>query len=236
MSQQRVIPGELGEGESASPWRLPDVNDPAPPREKSGLRRPGMSVEELEQLQKSAYEEAFAEGRREGYEAGFGEGREAGMKQAESEGRKLVTSLKGVLDAVSEPSAELDDAVEDELVTMVFAIAQQVIRRELHTQPGEVIAVIREAVGLLPMNARQVQVQVHPDDARFIREALGEGDMAWQLVEDPAVSRGGCIVNTPSSRVDATLENRLGAIAAELLGDDRRDDFQTETPPEESPE
>lgn len=218
MVVERVIPGNDAGGRKASAWQLPDVNA------RAAERRPGVTLDALERVQKAAYDEAFEQGRREGYDAGYAEGREAGLKQGEGEGRQLVQRCRGILDSLSAPAAELDDEVEEELANTVFAIARQVIRRELQRQPGEIIAVIREAVALLPMNARDVRVQVHPEDARFIREALGEGNTAWTLVEDPAVSRGGCVVNTVRSRVDATLESRLSALAADLLGSERRQD------------
>jgi flagellar assembly protein FliH len=115
------------------------------------------------------------------------------------------------------------------MVRLVLTLARQVIRRELHTQPGEILAVIREAVGLLPMAARDVRVHVHPDDHRFLNELLGEDDSerAWRLVDDPALSRGGCRVEAERSQVDATLERRLAQLASQLLGG-REEDLQEE--------
>ena len=219
-----VISGAAGEGGRASAWSLPDVAERTvqePPREATS---PGISVEALERIQREAYAEAFEEGRREGRAEGFREGRDEGLAQGQAEAADLARRLRSVLDGLAQPASELDDDVEQELVSMILCLAQQVIRRELQLQPGEIVGVIREAIALLPLSARKVKVQVHPDDAAFIREVLGEGENAWQLVDDPSVTRGGCIVNTARSRVDATLEHRLSALATDLLGDERRYD------------
>jgi len=86
-----------------------------------------------------------------------------------------------------------------------------------------VIAILRESLALLPAAAREVRVHLHPEDAATVREHLtaptnGE---AWTIVEDPTLSRGGCIVHSQSSRIDARLESRIAAVAASALGDER---------------
>jgi flagellar assembly protein FliH len=43
------------------------------------------------------------------------------------------------------------------------------------------------------------------------------------MVEDPVMARGGCQVTTTTSRIDARLETRVGAILSELLGTERHD-------------
>lgn len=223
MSATGIISGAAAASGQANAWSLPDVSEPpaaAPQRDRPSTS--DVSVEALERIQREAYAEAFEEGRREGHAAGFSEGRSEGLGQGQAEAAELVRRVRGLLDGLAQPAVELDDAVEQELVHLILCLAQQIIRRELQSQPGEIVGVIREAVALLPLSARKVKVQVHPDDAAFIRETLGEGETAWQLVDDPGVTRGGCIVNTAHSRVDATLEHRLAALAADMLGDERR--------------
>lgn len=223
MSQTGIIPGEATERGQANAWSLPDVSEPgSAARQRRVPAQTATSVEALERIQRDAYAEAFAQGQKEGHKKGFREGRSEGLQQGQAEAAELVRRMRGLLESMAEPAAELDDAVEEELLALILSLAQQIIRRELHTQPGEIVGVIREAVALLPLSAREVKVQVHPDDAAFIRETLGEGETAWQLVDDPGITRGGCVINSTRSRVDATLEHRLAALAADLLGDGRR--------------
>ena len=224
MSATGIISGAAAAGGQANAWSLPDVSEPAAAAPQHGLpsSTPGVSVEALERIQREAYAEAFEAGRREGHAAGFRAGRSEGLDQGQAEAAELVRRMRGLLDGLAQPAAELDDAVEQELVHLILCLAQQIIRRELQLQSGEIVAVIREAVALLPLSTREVKVQVHPDDAAFIRETLGEGETAWQLVDDPGITRGGCIVSAARSRVDATLEHRLAALTAAMLGDGRR--------------
>jgi flagellar assembly protein FliH len=215
MTVSRIIRGV--EGEAFDRWELPDVDAPrAAPPPKSG----GVEVSELEALQKAAYDEGFAQGRKDGLAQGQKEGRVEGFAAGEQDAQARAQRMRRILDALAEPVRELDDAVEQALVRLSLGVARQIIRRELSLQPGEVLAVIKEAVALLPLSARDVSVRLHPDDARFIRETLDVGDdaAAWTMVEDPAISRGGCRVVTSTAQIDATLEHRLAQLASSLLG------------------
>ena len=72
----------------------------------------------------------------------------------------------------------------------------------------------REALAVLPVSSRAVRVLLHPEDAELVREAyaLGDGDLKWQVVEDPVIQHGGCKVLTETSQIDATVESRLNAV------------------------
>ncbi|MGZ5576522.1 MAG: FliH/SctL family protein, partial [Methylobacter sp.] len=47
------------------------------------------------------------------------------------------------------------------------------------------------------------------------------------IVEDPLITRGGCEVDTDISHVNATVEHRLAAVIATLLGGERESDSKT---------
>jgi flagellar assembly protein FliH len=54
--------------------------------------------------------------------------------------------------------------------------------------------------------------------------AIDEFSVPWKLIEDVVISRGGCKVLTETSAIDATVENRLAAIVATVLGGEREED------------
>ena len=106
--------------------------------------------------------------------------------------------------------------------------ARLIVRRELKTDPAQVLAAVREAMAALPAAARNVRLHLHPEDALLVREhmKLHEEERAWKVVEDPALARGGCKVLTDTSQIDASLEARLTAILATVLGGERSHDRQ----------
>lgn len=179
-----------------------------------------LTAAQIEQVQQQAYEEAYA--------AGFEEGRAAGVEQAKAK----VKELERLLQALGKPFEELDDQVEQELVALAISLVRQLVRRELRADPGQIIAVVREAMGLLPVASRNIRVHLHPEDAALVREALSisEEDRTWSIVEDPILNRGGCKVTTDYSQVDASLETRLAQFFAQVFGGQRESDRKAEGP------
>lgn len=193
-----------------------------------------LTVEEIESMQKQAYDEAFALGKKEGYEEGlkkgFDQGMTDGLKKGYEENLELIRTQAAefisLMESLSEPFKELDDKVEKELVNLVIGIANQMIRREIKIDPGQIIAVIREAVNALPLAAQKLTLHMHPEDAELLRSTLVLDDISppWEIIEEPLITRGGCKVETETSNIDTTVENRLGAIVANLLGGEREED------------
>ncbi|NVK31761.1 MAG: flagellar assembly protein FliH [Gammaproteobacteria bacterium] len=172
------------------------------------------------------FERWEAESREQGYAEGYAIGYDKGVKEATAEILAKYAELPDLLNAVSEPLLQVNEEVETELMRMVVAIAQQLVRRELKTQPGEIIGTIRACLQQLPSSAVNVSVHVHPEDAALIRNLLSEAgsDADWKLKEDPLISRGGCMIHTDKSQIDATLESQLQRLAAGTLAKARLDD------------
>jgi flagellar assembly protein FliH len=181
------------------------MNDPAK------LQRPP-TVSGLADLQAEAHAEAFAQGLAEGREAGRGEV------------RAQVEKLAGMFYDLAKPFEVLNAEVERELLTLAMALARQIVRRELKTDPTQIIGIIRDAIAALPVAAREVRVHLHPEDAAVVRQNLAptESERAWTMIEDPVMARGGCQITTTTSRIDARLETRLTAILSELMGTERQ--------------
>ncbi len=167
---------------------------------------------------RTAREEAEARG----HEAGLAKAQqETQVRLAELEAR--VQQLDSVLQFLSRPLLDLDAQVESELTQLALAVGKQLARRELRIDPAQVIAIIRESLGQLPAAARDVRVHLHPEDAATIREKLAAptSERAWIIVEDPTLSRGGCLVRSDVSQIDARLESRVHAVMTSALGEER---------------
>ena len=199
---------------------------------------------DIEDLQQQAQEEGFAsgyqEGRKEGKEQGFQKGHEKGYQEGHHKGYQeglehgreealvRIRNLDEILTFMENPLQALDTDIEQELARLATTIAGQLVRRELKLSPGEIIPVVREAISLLPALTQGVTLVLHPDDSSFVREVLGTlaEERGWRIQDDPSLTRGGCRVETEVSRIDATVEKRLGAVIANVLGDERRDYYE----------
>jgi flagellar assembly protein FliH len=180
-----------------------------------------LTASQIEAVQKQAYDEAYAEGHAQGYKAG----QEEGLNAAKQQTQARIELLDNTLNKLAAPLEELDDRVDHELVILVQALVKQMVRREIKSDPGQVMAVIREAIESLPVASRQLQLHLHPEDAMLVHEfyKTGDQDLAWDIVEDPLISRGGCKVITAVTQVDATLETRLTQLFAQVFGERQQD-------------
>lgn len=202
MSDGNVI--EPARGGSPERWKTPAIDGSS----GNGYLTAGR----LQEMQEQAWNEA--------YEVGHAAGLEAGKQEVSDR----VARLDQLLVALARPFDELDESVEKQLVELAMTVAKQLFRREIRIDPSHVIGVVRDAIKLLPIASRDVQVHLHPEDAELVRESLSkaEGDRAWSIVENPLASRGGCIITAESSRIDAQAETRLSAIIQSISGDERK--------------
>jgi flagellar assembly protein FliH len=172
------------------------------------------TANDLEKLQ----QHAIQEGSKRGYEEGLAKG----LKAGESKITQQVKSLETIVQALAGPFEEFDERVENEIASLAIQISKQLIRRELKADSGQVVGVVKEAIAALPSSTQNIQLFLHPDDAELVKSVLSlDDDARWKLVEDPGITRGGCRVTTDVSTIDATIENRLLAIIAQALGDER---------------
>ncbi len=184
-------------------WDVPAIDGPDEGRQLTAGR--------LQEIQKAAYNEAWHKGMAEGLRAG------------EDEIRARAERFDELLCALAKPFDELDETVEKQLVELAMTVVGQLFRREIGLDPSHVIGVVREAIQLLPVASRSVQVHLHPEDAALVRESLmpSEGEVAWVIVEDPLLTRGGLRVTTETSEIDATAEARLRKAVSAIVGDER---------------
>jgi flagellar assembly protein FliH len=214
----RILSAEAAAG--ARTWDAPLVEQAGPALHGGGTTGGVVRASTLEDLQREAYDEAFRQGYRDGQAA------------AQEEVVEEVRRFASLIDSLARPFENLDSAVEEELLQLSLALAKQVVRRELRQDPTQIIAIVREAIAALPVSAREVRVHLHPEDAAIVRQHLAptERERAWVVVEDPVMMRGGCQVLTPTSRVDARLETRLGKVLSDLLGGQRQLDGRDPDP------
>ncbi|VAW72076.1 hypothetical protein MNBD_GAMMA12-3042 [hydrothermal vent metagenome] len=173
-----------------------------------------LNAAQLEEIYKQAFQEAWKQGQQQGLEAG------------EKLVQDKVQTLGKLFNALASPLQELDGTVEAELVDLVIVLLKQLVRRELKLEPGQVVAVVKDALRALPLSARNIQVRLNPEDLRLVEDALGSPteNQHWQLIDDPVISRGGCKVVTNTSQIDSTVESQVASLIAQVFGDQRNSD------------
>ena len=232
----KIIPKK--ELENATVWQAPSFGNNATAKRNSPLVEPEPEPEpepeleeilqlptadEIEAIQKKAYEEGFELGKQEGVTTGKQEGLAAGAAEIQEKTTELqntITNFTQALDALTTPFSELDNQVEDELVRLATYVAKEVVYREIQLSPELINQAVSTAISLLPAADRAITIHLHPEDALIAKEHLQQiedSKHSWKIVEDAALSRGGCIVENDISQVDATVEKRLNDIISTAL-------------------
>jgi len=226
--KQRGLSG-IRTAEQVNSWQLPSIEStPGVGSSEETAPSAPPTAAEIEAIQRQA--------RQEGFDQGLEEGTNQGYQSGLASGQEVIEGLSTLLDALAKPVRLLSDQIMDELVAVIRAVARQLVRREIHQDPGQLIAVIREAVNALPFSSQHIQIRLHPEDSARVREVLALDSKApiWELVDDLALNRGDVRLIGDASQVDGRLETRLNALVAGMLGGVRQADEMVADPASDS--
>lgn len=164
----------------------------------------------------------------------WNEGYRQGVDEARSQMTHVLEAAEAMASALSEQLDRLPDALAAETGAMALEVAARVVRAELHARPERVLDVVRTAIRRATDRERLL-VHVNPDDLAVVRE--GAPDMAariggtgrLEVVDDPRIPRGGCIVETGGGDVDARLATQMSRML-EALAEDPDDSLVEQEP------
>lgn len=185
-----------------------------------------LTAEDIDAVQTQAYQEAFAKGEKlgfaEGKRKGFDEGKAQGYQESKHLLEEKSEQVIELLKSLSEPFEEVDEEVEKSIVQLSLLIAKQVINDELKQDPKKILKIVKQALKALPVANNTVSIRLHPEDALLVKEGFAnkEALQKWGLLEDPAITKGGCIVKTEFSQIDQTIEARVAEVITLILDED----------------
>lgn len=141
-------------------------------------------------------------------------GRQEGSAAVEA---KLGQTLKALTEALEEVSLLRETLARNssqDMLRMVMAISEQVIRRALEADPQKILAVIENALQA-SIQSDYCHIRLNPQDMNLVKEhkplflASVSGLKNISFDADPTVSAGGCKISSDFGDVDATIESQL---------------------------
>jgi len=156
-------------------------------------------------------EDARTSGYEEGRAAGYADGLAAGRAEAMTE-MKHLQSIGALFGSAVQ---QADESICHDVLELSLQLARAMLRTALDVKPELILPVIREAIGYLPVAQQPALLYLNPADASLVQEAIGEelASGGWRIVEEPAIGRGGCKIETASNQIDAQAGARWARLA-----------------------
>jgi len=208
--------------------RQEDPRDRAQRQAKAIMEKAGQESEAL-----VAEAKGQAKGiRDQAYEEGYRQGHEEGMNAAQALVHAAADNLARALTRLDQARAEVMGGLEGEIIGLVQAVCDRVFATPDAVAPGVIRQVVRDAVGRL-LDFEKVTVRLSQKDVTTIEEFRPQllktfTDLGrLNLMPDPGLKPGECLVETPNAKVDATLDTRrervFHALAEALRGNEPLD-------------
>jgi flagellar biosynthesis/type III secretory pathway protein FliH len=149
------------------------------------------------------------------YADGFARGRSDGEVSVRAEVATATAQLAGAAEAVASARAVALADLEAEVVELALSVAARILRTE--AESGRDLAARLARVGLSRLgDCDRLSIRLHPEDVASVERAPGILREGISLVGDPAVGRGGAVVESEFGRLDARLEVQLEEIRRSL--------------------
>lgn len=164
---------------------------------------------EYEEKLKRDLEVATAKGREEGYSKGY----ESGFEDFD----KVMRKLHGIIASLIAERKSILESSSGQIVSLVMQIAIKVIKRITDSQKDIVLENVNEVLKRIK-DKTQITIRVNLDDLDIVRhkksDFISRFDIieTLEIIEDPNIGKGGCIIETNFGEIDARISSQLDKI------------------------
>lgn len=154
-----------------------------------------------------------AEIEKQAFDKGFASGREEALKLGREELQAKSVKIDELLKTISDGRRQLYEKYHNDVATLMQVMLERILFHEVSINPQVIKACLKATLGYVVENST-VTVHLHENDFNSLKEAglddpeLLAGFKQLELTEDPAISEGGCLLETGFGEIDATLESR----------------------------
>ena len=163
-------------------------------------------------------EEAQKQGYADGLEKGLAEGREQGRAQALAEASEQLQQLTAAWSQVAsdwdQQRTDMEREARQAVLEFALSAAEKIVHRVIEVDETVIVDQVAQALSLV-LSAHDASVSIHPVDRPLLEDALPEllSELSQlehiELIDDEAITPGGCIVSFGKGRIDATIERQL---------------------------
>ncbi len=218
------IPEREEAREEASPIVEEQIAEPPPPPPPPPPQLDKIIIEEAEKKAEEIIKKARAEAKKlieetklysqsafsQAERDGFVKGKEDGFEAGREEMSNHIKEAKNVLEQATRERDLLIRSIEPEMAKLAIRIAEKIIQTQVELNQDIVINMIRASLDKVKQR-EEVVIKVNQADLDYVKERkdifarMIEGLKSMEIIVDPGVERGGCIIETNLGNVDARI-------------------------------
>ena len=186
---------------------------------------------EAADLRREAADKGYEAGFRRGYEAGKKAGYDAAFEEASrrhaEEQADLAGAIRTLISELEQRKRDLHIAAQNDVIRFAAKVAEKVTRHAASLNAEAASANLEAALELVESKTN-LRVRINQRDLATMEAFAADLKKRFEevhsieLIADEAVAPGGCIVITPETEVDATIDTQINELAELLVGPERR--------------
>ena len=160
--------------------------------------------EEAENIKKSAFEEGYR----------------LGLEKAEGDLQKFREEFGQFMNA----RKDVFEYIAPDILEISVDVAKTIIKKELDSDPQVLINTIIDVLRTVSKNEPKINIRVRPQAVQFIKDTIPNItyqygiDSKINIISDPSIEEGGCVLQTNNGIVDASIDTQIEIIKKALEG------------------
>ncbi|OGR07466.1 MAG: hypothetical protein A2511_12065 [Deltaproteobacteria bacterium RIFOXYD12_FULL_50_9] len=146
------------------------------------------------------------------HDKGFASGEAKALAEGKRKSAEIAAQFSALFAQVEEQRRAVFGQYEGEIMTLILAMVDRLVNHEVSVNPRVIKACVLKTMDFVVENS-SIKIHLNPVDFEHIKEAglndprFLDGRGQVQLIDDPAISMGGCLLETDFGQIDANLEN-----------------------------
>ncbi len=141
-------------------------------------------------------------------QAGFEEGFRQGFEEGRKEGLSRVSTIFHLVESMARARETLATELAGELAKIALMAAEKVIEQQIEEKPEVIVELVKRLAKEIA-ERDCLRIVLNPADLEIIQTADIEFPKGCDLVADPSIEAGGCLVELEGETIDARLKTRI---------------------------
>ena len=156
------------------------------------------------------------------HQDGYKEGHEQGFMEGQNEVNRLVERVHKIVESVMVRREEILCETEQQIVELVLLMTRKVVKIISENQKTVVLSNVLAALKKIRTRGN-ITLRVNTEDLKLTTAHVDEfikrieNVNGISVIEDSSVDRGGCIVETDFSAIDARISSQLAELESKIM-------------------